>query len=269
LSRDIDGRVPEILPPLYRELFDLAETRRDPGRFGTSAGGLASRLKAAPTGRYFTESIKNDVLDALDGLKAAGGRAEAAEKAVGDEARRRSIPGSPAVLSKVVGAINAITLDWKVPQVAVQKIEAGRFASVDFGGVAWAAFRDVAKPGRVSLEVKSGMPARPGGYEPGWPVVTYRLGFTGELSESGYVDVSLYVGGIAFDGEVKNLQILEWNDKSFRPVASTYDRSRGVISGRVFFRPGYEYAELTVVQALICSPRFFQEALQYFQIFGQ
>ncbi|MDH3315844.1 MAG: hypothetical protein OER43_08780 [Gammaproteobacteria bacterium] len=99
--------------------------------------------------------------------------------------------------------------------------------------------------------------------------MTYRLGFTGELSKSGYADVSLYVGGVAFDGERKDLRILAWNGKSFRQIPSNYDPARGVVSGRVFFRPGYEYVELTVVQALACPPRFFQEAYQYFQIFGQ
>jgi hypothetical protein len=177
--------------------------------------------------------------------------------------------GSKAVLSKVVAAVNAIALDWKVPKIAVQKVEAGSFTSVDFGGVAWAAFRDVAKPGQASLELKSGMPARPEGYEPGWPVVTYRLGFTGELSKSGYADVSFYVGGIAFDGEVKDLRILAWNGKSYRPIPSKYDRARGVASGRIFFRPGYEYVELTVVQASICWPGFLRDAYRYFQIFGQ
>jgi hypothetical protein len=269
MSRDIGGKVPEIMPPLYRELFDLAETYKDPRRLAKPAGRLALRLKAAPTGRYFTESMKTGVLRALGSIEDLEGGPDSAQKSDGGEAQKSTIVGSKAVLSKVVAAVNAIALDWKVPKIAVQKVEAGSFTSVDFGGVAWAAFRDVAKPGQASLELKSGMPARPGGYEPGWPVVTYRLGFTGELSKSGYADVSFYVGGIAFDGEVKDLRILAWNGKSYRPIPSKYDRARGVASGRIFFRPGYEYVELTVVQASICWPGFLRDAYRYFQIFGQ
>jgi hypothetical protein len=129
-------------------------------------------------------------------------------------------------------AINALELDRIVTTLSPQNIKAGKFVAVNFGGVAWAAFNNLEKPGKITLNIKDGLPAAKQGFLPGWPIVNYNFNFDGILAEDGYIDINFYIGGINFSGYPSGLRIFEWDGKSYKDITTIVDVGRRIITGR-------------------------------------
>jgi hypothetical protein len=111
-------------------------------------------------------------------------------------------------------------------------VKAGKYSAIDFEGVAWLAFKDLKKPGRASLEIKSGIPTALPGFKPPWPIFSYDFNLTGALAEDGYIDVSFYIGGINFIGQLSSVHILEWDGKSYKDITINVDDESKVVTGR-------------------------------------
>lgn len=139
---------------------------------------------------------------------------------------------SPPLLVMLIEALNAAELDVSVPQLASVDINEGEYTATDVQGVAWAAFTDVEKAGRITLRINDDIPAPAPGFIPGWPRASYSFDFGGSLAKDGYVDISFYIGGIHFFRNLSTLHILEWDGKSYTDITTNVDVRRGVISGR-------------------------------------
>jgi hypothetical protein len=166
-----------------------------------------------PTGHYYTEKQKKLTKESLNKLMS-------------------SQKVTPQLLGNLITTINASELDLAVPSLTPIKVAAGKYSAVDFQGVAWAAFKNLKKPGVVSLKIEAGLPAYVRGFTPGWPTASYKLDFTGTLAEDGYIDISFYIGGINFVGRYSELSIFEWDGKSYKNITTGVDLKRNVITGR-------------------------------------
>jgi hypothetical protein len=135
-------------------------------------------------------------------------------------------------LATLLAALNALELDLGVPSLSTIQVEAGKYSAADFQGVAWAAFRNLERSGRACLTIRSDRPASALGFMPSWPVFSYSFDFTGTLAKDGYIDLSLYIGGISVAGDPYTLRLLEWDGKSYTDITKNVDPVRGIITGR-------------------------------------
>jgi hypothetical protein len=199
---------------VYRDVLGLFGDESYPESFQETATRLAEGLRKAPTGRRFTEQIRAAVLDSLERYSRA----------------RRA---SPRLMAMLVEAVNAIELDLRVPPFAPQEVKEGETAEVDFGGVAQLAFREIETPGKVSLALDAGLPAVAEGLAPAWPIVSYRFDFDGTLTQQGYVDVTVSIGGFGFDRALGPwVRLMEWDGESYQDITTRVDTRGGFITGR-------------------------------------
>lgn len=110
------------------------------------------------------------------------------------------------------------------------RLKTSRYSTVDFQGVLWVTFEDVREPGTISLKVKDGLPAYAEGFNPGWPIASYHIDFTGKAV--GPVDISFYVGGISFGGAPSSLRVFQLDGKFYRDITTIIDLPRKVITAR-------------------------------------
>jgi hypothetical protein len=155
LSMDsVAEKIPEIFPDIYRELFDFRKMCKDLKRQQESVERFILLLKRAPAGRYYTESLKASVLSTLQGFIEPKVQPKSLKKHEGVKKTNIST-----TVSKLLEALNAIELDWRVPTLSTKKVKAGKYSAVDFQGVAWVSIRDIKKSGKISMSVESGLPA--------------------------------------------------------------------------------------------------------------
>ncbi|NIM99489.1 MAG: hypothetical protein GTO24_15885, partial [candidate division Zixibacteria bacterium] len=126
---------------------------------------------------------------------------------------------------------NALDLDWRSPVVAPREIKDRKTPfAVNLAGVAWISFQAVNRPGRLSLKIDSGVPSAIKGFEPGWPVVTYHLEFTGDLTEP--ATISFYTKGMAFSGQPYSPRIFQWDGKVYKDITTNVEFRAGIVSGK-------------------------------------
>jgi len=176
---------------------------------------MIALYKTIPSGQRFNESMKNSVINELQDIK-------------GTTQDARSVSG------KLLEAMNAIELDWRVPSLSPKKVKKGMGTTVDFRGVAWVTFKNTRFANivseTISLKVEGGVPALVRGFDPGWPIASCQFDFTGELTD--YADISFYLGGRTFRGDPSTLSIFQWDGKTYKDITTTVDLPRKVIRGR-------------------------------------
>ncbi|MDH5651302.1 MAG: PQQ-binding-like beta-propeller repeat protein [Gammaproteobacteria bacterium] len=174
---------------------------------------FSSMLKDAPLGENYTEKLKTQGQEIISNT---------ADKEI----------SSPAVLENVLEIANAMELDWRVPKLSVQNIPATAVTAYNFKGVMWGIIRNVQTQGELNLKLVNGLPARAEAFEPGWPIASYKLEFTGALADDGYMDVSIHTGGAIFRKPRNAIHMLQWNGKYYQDITTHVDLKRRVITGR-------------------------------------
>ena len=206
-----DGaRNPEYIENIYKELMLLFMPEDVIKKNRVSIKRLETLFAKAPTGFNYNKKIKASLMKKF----------------------RDSKEIDPRLLEILIEALNALELDFGIPTIPTIKVKAGKYSAVDFGGVAWVAFRNQKKSGEASLNIASGMPAPLHGFRPGWPNASYHFKFTGELAENGYADISFYIGGINFIGHLSDLCVFQWDGKSYKDITTNVDLKKKVITGR-------------------------------------
>ena len=175
-----------------------------------SAEYIEKQLEETTVGPRFTLSMQKSVLEMLKESKGS----------------RR---GSLSHLGKLLEAVNAIDLDWRVPFIPTREVKSGKNFTVDFRGVAWITCKDVKKSGECSLRLEGGLPALVEGFEPGWPIASYYFNFNGKLAED--IDINFYIKGMRFPMHSFFPRIFEWNGKSYKDITTNVDLRRNVITG--------------------------------------
>ena len=226
--------MPDFLLDIYGEITLILSGmgyRADPKN---TLHQLERHFDKATIGPFYTETLKASILETL----------------------KRSKKIKPQLLGRLVEGINAMELDLIAPVKSTADVNAGRYTSIDFDGVAWMVLSDVEKAGTASFKFKPGLPASAKGMQPAWPIASYELEFTGAMAKNGYLDLSFYIGGVNLAGKISALRLLEWNGKHYRDITTHVDAARGTITGRtnrlatyVIMSPVSEYTEkLNVVK---------------------
>ncbi len=205
--------VPVALPALYGAAAPLLDGRTPAAGVRESAGRAAGLLEKMPAGPRFTKKLQ-----------------ASAVKLVRDSAG--SGKPSPEMRQGLIEALSAIEADWRAASGAgTRPVRAGKRSNAAFRALASVTLKDVAKPGQVSLAVEHGLPAWADGLAPAWPILQYKLDFTGQLAKTGEVDMEFYVGGHAFSA-LSLRRVLEWDGKAYKDVTIRRDPKRGVITAR-------------------------------------
>lgn len=213
------GPMPDPLVRLYRESAGLllggGVPRRGAGQ--EQIQGLVGAVREVPEGRYFTPRMKEMLLGSL-------GRG-------GPLFRTR-------VRRQLTEALNAMELDWRSSSRhgADQKV-----ALPDAYGTA----RPARGGGEMPMELVPGLPALPGGFKTGWPMVSYRLSGGRDNRRAGPLEVELYAGWMGF-GDGGALRLLAWNGKRYRDVTTVVEPLSGRITGRI------EWGDVLIVGRLPC-----------------
>jgi hypothetical protein len=153
-------KIPKHLDDIFRTVFDLLGPSDDFESSQQLVNQFAKLLINAPIGLIYTEKLQSEVLMSL---------------AKYSPEKYPARPGS----GKLIEVLNALDLDWRIPSLKDKNIVADKYVTADFQGVAWVAFRNVNRPGKVTLQVKGDLPASVRGFRSGWPVVSYVFDFTG------------------------------------------------------------------------------------------
>ena len=198
------------LSNIYWAISPIGFTTRPRRAPKDSIDHVVELFEKAPTGVNYTEPMKSSLIKTM----------------------RNSKQVTPKTMNMLAKAINAMELDLRAPSMLSAKPQAGRYSAVDFQGIAWAAFRNLEKPGEISLRIKEGVPAFVRGFKPGWPISKYEFDFRGKLAENGYIDINFNINEVIFFGQPSDLRILEWNGKSYRDITTHVDFARGFITGR-------------------------------------
>lgn len=173
---------------------------------------LIHDIETVPPGTYFDNESKDGVVRTL-----------------------KRTDQSDAVLANLLArTLNAIELDRRVPPVPPVEISAGKRTAADLSGIASLAFRRVERSGRVTLRVVNApaLPATLTGYIPGWPFASYQFQFDGSLAKTGYVDLTLYAGGLYFPGGFRRLRLIEVDGQIARDITTKIDAKAKTVTGR-------------------------------------
>jgi len=171
-------------------------------------------FKAIPTGLRYDETLKASVVKALFELKPAAGMHRETATVAGEVAR----------------ALNAIELDWRVPLLKPVRLDTVKNATVDFEGIARVTFTDSIEAGEILLTVENDLPALVAGYDPGWPLASYRFEYTGMLNR--YANIDIFFGGRVFEGDLSSLRLYQWEGKNYRDITTRVDLPARTIRGR-------------------------------------
>ena len=176
-----------------------------------SISQLRNLFAEVPTGTYFNKEMKEFILQETEGSKKL----------------------TPRLVETLAQGLNAMELDLSVPELQLATVKAGRSSAVDFQGVAWLVFKDLAKGGKATLTIEKDIDSLESirGYAPGWPAGKYEFEFTGSVKESGYIDITFNFAGLNY-GDVRGMRIYELNGKSYRNVTMHVDPLRRGITGR-------------------------------------
>lgn len=204
---------PSYMADMYREVRGSLRLDGEVRLTQRTAQRLASLFEKPPAGVHYTAAMKASLVRELSNAKGPG--------------------FLPLKLgAEVVRAINALELDWRVPPLSAVSVEPLKYSAVDFQGVALVAMRDIKEAGTVTLRVETDLPAAAVGFAPGWPIASYAFDFSGQLAKDGYVDVTIHINGIRFEGRPSALRILEWDGRLYKDVTTQVDPQRGIITGR-------------------------------------
>ena len=201
---------PSYLTNIYRNLRILLDPdRAKPIEFKRrSLSRLHTLFNRASVGRLFSKEMKMGVLKQLE----------------------QPIK-TPKDIVPILQATNALDLDWRSPVVVPRDIKDRKTPfAVNLAGVAWISFQAVNRPGLLSLKIDSGVPSAIKGFQPGWPVVTYHLEFTGNLTKP--ATISFYTKGIALLGRPYFPRIFQWDGKAYKDITTNVDLDTGVVSGK-------------------------------------
>jgi len=220
----------ERMPPYLTEVYE--STRRlllgqlgHPKSARRSVKHIAAEVfEEVPVGPRFNQDTRESILASLKEFEDSGS-------------------GFPSVLSKLVGAVNAIDLDWRVPMIPRKKIRSGKNVTVDFRGVAWITFKDVQSPGECSLKVEGGVPALVEGFQLGWPIASYHFDFKGKMTNE--LAINFYIAGMKFPDQTFSPRILQWDGKSYEDITTNIDFRRKVVTGRTNKLGTYVIMDLT------------------------
>ena len=207
----LPDKMPSYLSDIYRSGFTFLSKLEHIEFPERSVEHIAKLLEKVPVGSRFTQSMQKPVLEALKKFKGS---------------KKDILP----VSGKLLEAINAMDLDWRVSSMPTREVKSGKKTTVDFRGVVWITFKDVKEPGDCSLRVEGSLPALVEGFQPGWPIASYHFDFKGKLAEN--VDISFYIGGISFPGQSFSPRVFEWDGKSYNDITTNIDFRREVIIGR-------------------------------------
>jgi hypothetical protein len=226
--------LPAPLSRVYREAAGVlagggARGRPIAARPGSGHPGLLRALRGAPTGAYFSESMKAELARAL-------------------ERPDRTARGQILLRRSLTAGLNAMELDWRLAGGPAPRATLAPSRPVDLGGLG--TVRLPGGEGEVSLEVRSGLPATPRGVRTGWPLATYRVATSSKLPPGTRAEVELYVGWIGFTGGGET-RLMAWNGKEYRDATSGYDVRRGLVRGFI----GLDELGI-VVRTPLCYPRF-------------
>lgn len=205
------AHVPHYLTDIYRSGFGYLTNYDKYSQKELVTKHLTKLIETAPTGRHFTDALKKNVQEELKKLQTARSKSEAS-------------------FDNLVQAVNAIDLDWRVPAIPLKKIEAGKNKLVDFRGVAWIQLKNNKSPGNCTLSVKGNMPSLAEGFEPGWPIASYQFDFKGIKPDD--IIISIYIGGMSFQGNHRLPRLLEWDGKKYKDITTQVDMKRKVITGK-------------------------------------
>ena len=177
----------------------------------TSLSQLRNLFAEVPTGTYFNKEMKEFILQKTEGSKKL----------------------TPRLVETLARGLNAMELDLSVPELQPATVKSGRYSAVDFQGVAWLVFKNLAKGGKATLKIENDIDLLQSirGYAPGWPAGKYEFEFTGSLEESGYIDITFNFAGLNYR-DVRGMRIYELHGKSYRNVTLHVDPLRRVITGR-------------------------------------
>jgi len=132
----------------------------------------------------------------------------------------------------MIKAVNAMQLDVSVPKISQVNVGVGSQIKANLENVAWVNFSKVSKAGNVGLRIAEGKASYFRGYKPGWPLAVYDFDFTGSIPEEGNIDLSIYVGGLAFLGDLSDLRLFEFDGVKYRDITTKVDVKSKIISGR-------------------------------------
>ncbi len=134
----------------------------------------------------------------------------------------------------LIRSLNAIDLDWRMPELRKQKVDKGKYVGIDLSGMVWVGLRDVVKPGEINLNIKSRYEVFPVGskYSPTWPFLSYTVDFDGELGSQGFIDLTFYIKPLNFKNKVPAIRVLQLDEGGLIDVTTGKDLSRGTVMAR-------------------------------------
>ncbi len=175
---------------------------------------MIALFKSIPTGQRYSETLQATVIEELATIKGLG----SAQK----------IPGS--VSGALINAINAIDLDWRVPFPKPVIEKSGKSTTVKFDGIAWVTSIGIDGAVETSLNLDNGVPALVKGFNPGWPLASYRLDYKGSLTD--YADITFYFGGRDFGKDLSSMRLYQWDGEIYRDITTIVDLPNKIIKGR-------------------------------------
>lgn len=218
----------KTLPPymniLGKAIWKISNASRDAKKINNSLNELNDILKNIPDGKHFDNNMRERLADLINLSKK-----DLANKSSAD------FLYSPVFIK----SLNAIDLDWRLPEQKSHNIKKGSFIGVDLEGIIYVGLRDVVKSGEMTLKVISGYEAFPADtmISPTWPFQTYSIEFTGKLGSKGSMGLTFYVKPLRFRKDLTSIRVLRVDKGVLSDVTTGMDLKRGFVMARSD-RPG-------------------------------
>ena len=221
---DADAVFPPYMSDIGRSIWKVIHASAEPNSFAGAASQLQKAITGVPVGTHFTEEIKAELLRLIAG-----------------KMNRGTSPASNGFLTTevFVKSLNAIELDWRVPEARAHKVKKAKHVGVDFSGMVWVGLRDIEKSGQIKLIVRSNYKAFPldREFSSSWPFLTYDVEFDGQLGKTGHLDLKFYTKPLRFQVNPSGVRVLRIDKDGLVDVTTGAEVSKGIIWARSD-RPG-------------------------------
>jgi hypothetical protein len=181
---------------------------------------LLNSFKAAPTGRFYSEEVRDFVMGALK-----SGHSEKSKK----KGEMVMFPQDGCVTCYLAYALNQIDLDLVAPDISPQTISGGEKTS--FNGTLWLKAENRELKDHVILEISGYAPTGVSGYRSGWPVAVYNLSAEENNVSNERFDIAVYYGGMHFQGIEQQLRLIQWTGDEYVDITTWTDTRGEVIHG--------------------------------------
>ena len=218
----------KTLPPyvtmLGKAIWKISNASRDAKKINNSLNELNDIFKKIPEGKHFDNNMRVRLADLITLSKK-------------DSAKKSSADFLYAPV--FIKSLNAIDLDWRLPEQNSHKIAKGKFVGVDLEGIVYVGLRDIVKPGEMTLKIVSGYSAFPAdtAFSPSWPFLTYVIDYTGDIGSKGSLGLTFNIKPLRFGKKTASIRVMRVDKEGLIDVTTGMDLTRGFVMAQTD-RPG-------------------------------